>query len=135
MKDKEGGFTLMEIMVAVMVLAITLTVILQLFSGGLKAERLSEDYTRAVYCARSTMETLLLYEEMTPETLTGECDGGFFWQAGISSLAPEEKIKTRNNLVPFRVDLEVNWSPGRGGKKFKLATIHLARLKEAEHEE
>ena len=78
------------------------------------------------------MEELLLTEEMAEETVTGECDGGFIWQTQTTSLLLEEENKAGISLAPFRIDLNVSWAPGRGGKKFRLSTIHLARIKEEE---
>lgn len=131
----EKGFTLMEILVAVMVLAITMTVIMQLFSGGLRAERVSEEYTGALFCGRTAMEELLLAEELAEGVLDGECEDGTAWRAEIRSLLDDEEEEVMGvALVPFRVDLDVNWKPGQGGKHFRLSTIHLAETAEQENE-
>ena len=54
------GFTLLEVLVATMVLGISVVIVLQLFSGGLDQARRAEDYTRAVFHARAKMEEVLL---------------------------------------------------------------------------
>ncbi|NWG02305.1 MAG: prepilin-type N-terminal cleavage/methylation domain-containing protein, partial [Syntrophaceae bacterium] len=49
---KAKGFTLIEVLLAVLILGIGLTLIIELFSGGLRLARTSEEYTRAVNYAR-----------------------------------------------------------------------------------
>ena len=44
MLGRKDGFTLLEVLVAFVLLATTVTVILQLFSSGIKALSVSEDY-------------------------------------------------------------------------------------------
>ena len=55
----QKGFTLIETLVAVMILAISLVVVMQLFSGGLKSNKVSNDYLYGIFHAREKMEELL----------------------------------------------------------------------------
>lgn len=116
----------MEIMVAMMVLAISMTVIMQLFSGGLRSERMSEDYLYALFHARAKMEEILLSEKLSEESIGGEFDGGYKWLVKITAEQPLENKNDIKKLVPFRIDMDVRWRPGRGGKHFSLSTLHLA---------
>ena len=50
------GFTLIEVVVALFILGVGLTVIIELFSGGLRLGRTSMEYTKAVNYARMKME-------------------------------------------------------------------------------
>ena len=42
------GFTLLEVIIALAILGIGLTVIMELFSGGLRLGRVSHEYTQAM---------------------------------------------------------------------------------------
>ena len=59
------GFTLLEVMIAVAILAIGLVSLFRLFSGSLRSAKVSADYTRAVIGARAKMDEVLgcLYVE------------------------------------------------------------------------
>jgi general secretion pathway protein I len=72
----------METLVAMMLLAISLVVILQLFSGGLKSGKMADDYTRAVFHAREKMEEHLLIEDFEEGTFEGTFDDNYRWQGG-----------------------------------------------------
>jgi prepilin-type N-terminal cleavage/methylation domain-containing protein len=56
---RQHGFTLLETLVAMMILSIALVIIFQLFSGALNAGHISEAHTRAVWHAREKMDELL----------------------------------------------------------------------------
>jgi general secretion pathway protein I len=124
-ENNERGFTLMEILVAMMVLTISMTVIMQLFSGGLRSARLSEDYQTALFHARAKLENILLMGELSEGTREGEIPGGYRWQTKVTIISPDENKDT--SLTPFHIDLNVSWQAGRGGKSFRLSTLQLAK--------
>jgi general secretion pathway protein I len=123
----QRGFTLMEILVAVMILAISIVVILQLFSGGLKSSRLSGDYTRAIFHAREKMEEILLQDEMTDEVLEGEFDDGYKWSVDVQYIEPDEEDKRSPIVDSFNIDVNINWFYGNKKKHFKISTIKIAK--------
>ena len=120
------GFTLIETLVAVMILAISVVVVLQLFSGGLKASRLSGDYTRAIFHAREKMDELLLLGSLTEGVLEGEFDDGYKWRATIATVEPEEE-KTGFSVDTFKIDVDISWSYGSRDKHFAVSTIKIAK--------
>ena len=65
---KNKGFTLIEVLVAVAILGVGLTVLIELFSGGLRLGRASEEYTKAVNYARMKMEEIAV--KPTPKIAT-----------------------------------------------------------------
>ncbi len=135
----DRGFTLIETLVAMMIMAICLVVILQLFSGGLKAGRLSDDYTRAVFYARAKMEELLLAKTLTDGVLEGEFGGGYKWKALIMKVEPqnedqdgdkEEDLKMPVDTYGIKVD--VTWFEGNREKNFEISTLKILEKTEDE---
>lgn len=129
----QRGFTLIEILVAVMILAISVVVILQLFSGGLKASRLSGDYTRAIFHAREKMDEILLQDQMTNAVLEGEFDDGYQWSVDIQYIEPDEADKSSPVVDSFNIDVNINWFYGNQKKNFKISTIKIAKKIEEEN--
>jgi general secretion pathway protein I len=121
------GFTLIEILVATMILAICIVVILQLFSGGLKSSRLSGDYTRAIFHAREKMEELLLLNELSDEVLEGEYKDGFTWRAKIQYIEPDKDEGAPLPVDTFNIVVEVSWPYGYREKHFEISTIKIAK--------
>ena len=58
---RNDGFTLLEVMVAVAILAVGMVSLFELFSGSLRLAKVSEDYTKAVMGAQKKMDEVLGY--------------------------------------------------------------------------
>ena len=128
------GFTLFETLVATMIFAIALVVLLQLFSGGLRANFVSDQYTRAVFHAREKMEELLLSDAMAEQLIDGEWKDGFFWKANISPRNEMSKKNTKNSPKLFQVDLEVSWNEGGKQREIAISTVALKKALVVEDE-
>ena len=123
-RRKRLGFTLMETLVAIMIMAISLAVILQVFSSGLHAGRLSHDYTRAVFLAREKMEQVLLVKDLQTGRLSGLTADGYRWTADVAAVqneAGDEQMPVQR----FGIRLEVQWLDGVKEKNFLLTTMTL----------
>ncbi len=123
----QNGFSLLEILVAVMVLATALVVILQLFSGGLRSGRLSDQYTRALFHARSKMEELLLLDKLMDTELNGEINTDFTWYAKIEWVPPGTEIEKRQHVDMFHITVNVGWAEGIKNKRVEISTLTIAR--------
>lgn len=125
MRKKSAGFTLIETLVAMMILSISLVAILQLFSGGLRSARLSENYSRAVFHAREKMEEILVSDKMATGDLEGRFDDEFRWKAEIRHL---DTVKDSNpSTDTFAIRVEIRWYEGEVQKRFDISTIRIAR--------
>ena len=68
----QRGLSLIEVLVAFVVLALTLGVILQIFSGGLRNARLSDAYTRALLLAETRLEAEGSEQALVPGETAGQ---------------------------------------------------------------
>ncbi|MBU0484148.1 MAG: prepilin-type N-terminal cleavage/methylation domain-containing protein [Proteobacteria bacterium] len=127
------GFTLMEILVAMMIVAISITVILQLFSGGLRSGELSKNYLRAVFYAREKMEEILLADLVVGETQAGELADGYRWSAVVEPNRADDVDNSRAKLMLYSVSVDVNWQEGRHRKHFTLSTLRLGPVIDADN--
>ena len=137
----QAGFTLMETLVAIMLLAISLTMIMQLFSGSLRSGKLAGDYERAVYYARAKMNEILLNDTLSDQQLTGDFDNGYHWSATVALFVDEdeadaadaaETTPTENSAAAlFEVTVTVFWPQDDKEKKFSIATLTMAQNDDA----
>ena len=124
------GYTLIEILVAVSIMAIALVGILKLFSGGLKSSALSDEYARGILHAREVMEELLLSERISEGKLTGEFKDGYKWKAEIRRYESAAKQQRRATFDALEINLSVMWDSLGKEKRFDLNTIRVAKNSE-----
>ncbi len=120
---KKSGFTLIEVIIAIAILSISFVMIMQLFSGGLRASRLSCDYTRAVIHAKDKMEEI----SNTPVQGSGEFEDGFRWE---SEVQPYEELE-ETTLKVLKLKVIVSWSDVLKKQK----SVELVSLKVVPNEE
>lgn len=114
---KEGaGFTLIEVIVAMAILGISLTLVMQLFSGGLRSAKAASDYTRAIVHAKDKMEELssMLNND------SGEFEDGFKWEAETEDYKVLEE--SEHNLLKLKV--KIIW-PESSGKQKSIDMVSL----------
>ncbi len=121
----EAGFSLLETLVAVMVLGISLVVILQLFSGALRAGSLSTNYTRALFIAQNKMEETLVKPVLEEGETEGNAEEIFSYHVTVTWMEPEE-VDTKTAFDLFDVSVRVAWQEGASVKEVELNTITLS---------
>ena len=127
------GFTLIEILVAISILAISLVVILQLFSGGLKSSRLSDEYTRGIFHAREKMGEVLLSKEVSAGETEGEFSDSFRWKCQIELIESVEEDEEKLPFNMFNIKVDIIWDAGGKEKRFQVSTIKIVEKKKDEN--
>lgn len=125
--SRSCGFTLIEVIIAITIMSISLVMVMQLFSGSLRASRVSCDYTRAVVHAKDKMEEL----SVDPVGGSGEFEDGFRWE---SEVGPYEDINTELEDTGYnilKIKVKVIWSNIGNQEK----SIELVSLKTVEREQ
>ena len=122
MRNAGSGFALIEILVAVSVLAISLVVIFQLFSGGLKARKLSEQYAQGVFHSREKMAEILLAPDLSEGETQGEFEDAYEWQAVITRVVSGDD---EENLPVYllNINVSITWHEGEKEKSFAIDTL------------
>jgi general secretion pathway protein I len=130
--NKIAGFTLLEILIAMVIMSLALTLVIEICAGGLRTAWLSKDYTRAVYLAREKMKELILQENIPVGIESGEFEGGYTWRAEIKpySLPSEQADQDQTldlPLEPYVLTLELFLPSKEEGRSIKLNTLLLQR--------
>ena len=121
-----GGFTLLEVMVAIAILGVTLITLFELFSGTLKLARVSEDYLKATLLAQKKMNDLRLKNFILEE---GKEAGGFEedpdykWSVTMEPYKTEFKRGKEKEEIK-KVELRVLWKSGARHKEFNLVRLY-----------
>jgi general secretion pathway protein I len=130
-----AGFSLSEVLVAFVILALVGTALFRLFGGALNNASVADEYSRAALLAESRLAAAAV--ENTPLREGGdqgtEDDGKYSWQTKIEAYVPPGTTDDQNRLGQsagvrlFRISVNVSW-PGMLGaqRSISLATVRLA---------
>jgi general secretion pathway protein I len=124
---RKDGFTLLEVLVAFVLLATTITVILQLFSSNLKALSTSEDYATAVVRAESKMREILDNDELSENTWSETSPEGYRYDIIV---APAYETRTKDlPLKILEIGVTMYWKTGGKEKSLTLNTMKTVKPK------
>jgi general secretion pathway protein I len=129
------GFTLMEVVVALAILGVGLTVIIELFSGGLRLARTSVEYTKAVNYGRTKLAEVALKETIEEGIEEGEFNETYRWQVGVKKvdvLYLEEKTDYKPPAELYQIEINVIWKSGFKERSTRIETYKTVRLKDEE---
>ncbi|HTR45640.1 MAG TPA: prepilin-type N-terminal cleavage/methylation domain-containing protein [Thermodesulfovibrionales bacterium] len=119
--NSKDGFTLLEVLVSVALLAMAVTIVLQLFSADLRAISASEDYVKASARANAAMRDVLDDDTLDVKSWGENTEDGYALNVGI-----EEVLKERTENLQVKVleiTLTVNWTQGSKTRSITLRTL------------
>lgn len=132
--SRSAGFSLLEVLVAFVVLALVGTVIYRLFGTSLNNAGLADDYSRAAAYAESRLATAAVDLPLRETTDQGTSDDGrFAWSSKVESYVPpgttpdQDRLSQMLPMRLWRLTVTVTW-PGAPGSERSLAvsTVRLA---------
>jgi general secretion pathway protein I len=132
---KNKGFTLLEVLVAIAILGIGLTLVIQLLAGGLRLGRASEEYTKAMNYARIKMEEIAVKPTLKEGSEEGEFDDIYRWQMVVKKvdLLP---IENRPDFKPpanfFQVQVDIFWKSGFKERSTRIESYKTVKPEDEE---
>jgi len=122
----ERGFSLLEVLVAFVILAMALAVLFRIFSSGLRSLTVTQGYTQAALLAQSHLERASLTQPLTEGETDGKWGDGYFWRQTVEPYTPweQEQALTRP-IQAWRVTLQVSWGNPQRPRQLTLSSIRL----------
>lgn len=117
------GFTLLEVLVAVAILGIAVTIVIQLFSANVRAISSSKDYIYASAEAEAKMREILDDEDISEASFTEVTDDGYRMDVSIAEVLNERTENLQVKLL--EIDLTVHWTTGTKEKSLTLRTMKI----------
>ncbi len=131
------GFTLLEVMLAFVIFALSFATVLEIMAGSMRSVRRASDDTEVALFAQSIMD--LVGNEIPVEE--GEYGGTgmdrYEWQLfltlydsggegteGVSAeVVSTEELAELSGIELYRVDLDMDWETGRRHRNYHFSTI------------
>jgi general secretion pathway protein I len=124
----QRGFTLLEILVAFVVLALVGGALLQLFQGGLHNLTTGDGYSRAALFADSTLSRLRAEPALAAGEQQGDLQDGYRYSLALSPYAEDGEIQP--GLL--QADLKISWGDAGHPNSYQLRTLLLTHSTDPE---
>jgi len=118
------GFTLLEVLVALTILGMSLTVLLAIFSQALAREHARDRAVAARIFAQSLIAQTLTAQTLGLGVSSGHSDAGLSWQLHVDPYG-EASGEPATGLQVARVSATVTWSGAGNRQSLTLATLRL----------
>ena len=116
---RQSGFSLIEMIVALVILSLSLGMLYQATAGATRNVRVDERYSYAILLAQSL---LAQHATAPPEGIrTGGAIEDYRWRLATTALPPPENLPA---VALHQLDVDVSWDDGGGkARTVKLTTI------------
>lgn len=127
------GFSLLEVLVAFLVLALSLAVVMRIFAGGLDNIGAANNYTQALTLAQSLLDAKGRESPLVVGETQGETENGLDWQITVTPYQDAETAGTggvemaAHPLQLLRIEVSVQWDKERKTpRSLNLSTLRVA---------
>lgn len=122
-----GGFTLVEVMAALMILSISLVVLIGSQVRSINSVSRVSDYERGIFITENQLHWTFIDLNAAEDwqeyaDLSGE-DGDFLWNVHIEASDSESDIET--SMVLLKIVATTAWPEGYGESSYSLTTYYL----------
>ncbi|MEP7183107.1 MAG: prepilin-type N-terminal cleavage/methylation domain-containing protein [Betaproteobacteria bacterium] len=130
---RQHGFSLLEVLVAFVILALVATALSRLFGGSLANAGVAEEYSRALVVAESVLAETASAKPLQEGTKTGSADDGrIAWKTSVAAYDPPDTstdVAAASATMPlrlYRVTVDVDFpGPANGRRVVALATTRI----------
>jgi type II secretion system protein I len=123
MRAATRGFTLIEVLVALTIMAFAVVYLVQLSSSNLRLISTSGDYMDALVRAESKMREILSRDKLEEKSWREETDQGYQVDVSIS-----ETLKERSENLPMKllqIEMTFSWQKALRKKNLTLKTLKM----------
>ncbi len=121
-----GGFTLLETLVALSVLAISLGVTYQVFSTALQGSTLADDYAQASMYADSHLADVGKKVHLLPGVSEGSYNQRYSWKLEVLPIDISNSRSVLKTVKRYQLVLNVYWRARKGQRSIRATTFRLA---------
>jgi general secretion pathway protein I len=125
-RRQSAGFSLLEILVAFSILALSLAVLMQIFSGGMRNTQAAASYSRAADLAESVL-TRVGVDLPLIQGAQNDNERGFHWDLYITPYQITVFVSPPQGLEFYQITARVSWGDAHGAHSLELHSLRAAQ--------
>lgn len=124
-----AGFTLLEVMLAFVIFALSFATVLEIMAGSMRSVRRASDDTQVALLAQSVMDLVGTEIPIEEGQFSGTGMDRYQWQLGIYLYEASgddvgtQELAEMSGVELYQVDLDIDWEVGRGQRNLHFSTI------------
>ncbi len=128
-RTRQQGFSLLEVIAAIAVLAIAFAALMQVAGSSLSLTSRANERTQAALRARSLLDGAFVMEPVREGESEGRFDDTYRWRMNVSRYQPPDEKPAADGFAAagmYRLDLDVIWGRGGDERHARFSTLRLA---------
>ena len=128
-RQTSRGFTLLEVMLAFVVFALSFATVLEIMAGSMRSVRRASDDTQVALFAQSIMDLVGTEIPIEEGQFNGTGMDRYEWRLDIYlyDVSDEDmraqELAEMSGIELYRVDLDINWEAGRRQRDLHFSTM------------
>lgn len=132
MTERAQGFTLLEVVVAFAIFAVTTAAVMRAAGDSLSMSTVASRYATATLIAESKLALAGVEKPLTVGETSGRTEEGFGWRTRVTAIeadtADDDGAGTGARIAPYAIAVTVGWGDGGRDRKVTLRTVRLATV-------
>jgi len=119
------GFSLLEVIAAMMLLAIVFTALMHVAGGAIRLTQNAAAHSEAAMWARSLLDSAYVGEPIRPGSSAGQFNAKYRWRLNVTPWSQAGIAPPGASLQLYRLDLDVLWGPPGHPRSAHFRTLRL----------
>ena len=133
-RRRSRGFTLLEVMLAFVIFALSFATVLEIMAGSMRSVGRASEDTEVALLAQSLMDSVGTEVPIEEGQYSGTGMDRYNWKMDISlydasaddtgEVGIDQELADMSGIELYRVDLDIDWDTGRRERSLHFSTIH-----------
>lgn len=138
MRQRVHGFTLLEVIAAIAILALSAAILMKVLGASMTLTRKAAARTQAVAWAQSLLDSAFVMQPPVPGVTQGRFDKTYRWRLTVQPWQPlhtqasHVATETGNSLQLYKLNLAVTWGPPARTHVAHFDTLRVVHSRAAE---
>lgn len=128
LRRRSDGFTLLEVLVAFVILLLAFAVLMRIFATGSRGLVATDDVNLAVAFAQANLATVGAAEPLRAGEQHGELGQGYRWERAIEPFPTREMELSANVPSLYQVTTRISWERNGRPRELSLTTLRVGPM-------